>query len=157
MKIPFFDACPCKSMYKNILLCSLLIRLGSLQKSELILRLVVMVAAAAAAAAAAEAAAAPATLVDGFLRNIDRFALRVDRQPDAGVIGIESLSFFDTFRLIRVIVVLFPVFNFVPCNIVDSFFLPLRALLMVVFEYRPPLSAEQQSRLLSKFVWLNDV
>lgn len=146
MKIPFFDACPCKSMYKNILLCSLLIRLGSLQKSELILRLVVMVAAAAAAAVEAAVAA-----VDEFLRNVDRFALRVDRQPDVGVIGIESISFFDTFRLIRVIVVLFPVFNFVPCDIIDSFFLPLRALAtMVVFVYRLLLS-EQKSRLLCEF------
>lgn len=146
MKMPFFDACPCKSMYKNILLCSLLVRLGSLQNSELIFRLVA--AALAAAAAVAEVAA------DGFLRKTDRFVLRVDRHADA---GIESLSFFDIFRLLRVLAVLFPVFNFAPCNNVDSFFFPLRALPMLGVVYRPVPSVPQQSRLLSEFVWPNEV
>lgn len=147
MKMPFFDACPCKSMYKNILLCSLLVRLGSLQYSELIFKLV---AAALATPAMAVAEAAP---LDGFLRKTDRFALRVDRQADA---GIESLSFFDIFRLVRVVALVFPVFVFEPCNNVDSFFLPLRALPMLGFVYRP-VPSEQQSRLLSEFVWPNEV
>lgn len=121
-----------------------MVRLGSLQKSELIFRLV----GAALATAAAAATEAPAMPVDGFLRNVDRFTLRVERHADAGVRGIESLSVFDIFRLIRVVavavvVVEFPVFGFEPCNNDDSFFLPLRALLM----------AEQQSRL----VWPNEV
>lgn len=139
MKMPFFDACPCKSMYKNILLCSLLARLGSLQNSELMFRFV-----AALLTTAAPADAAP---VDGFLRKTDRFALRVDRHADA---GIKSLSVFDIFRQFRAVAVLFPVFDFELSTNDESFFFPLRALPMVGFAYRP-VPSEQQSRLLSEF------